>query len=230
MNNPSLGKHLFTAVIPAFNESENIEKVISAVLPYANVLVVDDGSSDNTALLARRAGAEVVSHTINKGYDQALESGLLRAIELGFEYAITMDGDGQHVPETLDLFKKKLADGVDLVVGVRDRHQRVAESFFSLVSSVLWGIKDPLCGMKGYRLILLKRTGKFHTYKSIGTEFTLIAARSGFRIDQIDVPTRNRTGDSRFGSGFKPNLIIFNALIIGLFKIRILPYPPSSKF
>lgn len=220
MIHPTLARNLVVAVIPAFNESASIEKVVRGVMPYAQVLVVDDGSSDQTAMLARNAGAEVVIHSKNKGYDKALEAGLFRALELGFDYAITIDGDGQHMPATLELFKRKLAIGADLVVGVRDRRQRITEAVFSLVSRLLWGVSDPLCGMKGYRLELLAQIGHFDSYESIGTEFTLRAARSGSWIEQVPVNTRERIGSSRFGTGFHANFKIARALALGLFKAR----------
>jgi glycosyltransferase involved in cell wall biosynthesis len=216
-----LPKHLVAAVIPAFNESGSIEKVVRGVSLYATVLVVDDGSSDGTAVLARSAGALVVIHDSNQGYDRALESGLFRALALGFDYAITMDGDGQHLPETLELFKEQFLSGADLVVGVRDRNQRFAESIFSIVSRSLWGIRDPLCGMKGYRLLLLAQAGHFDSYGSIGTELALRAAKSGYMIKEVPVPTRARTGISRFGVGMRANLKILRALILGLFASKI---------
>ena len=207
-------------VIPALNEEADIEQVILAVKRHANPIVVDDGSSDRTASIACNAGAVVVVHVKNMGYDAALESGLFRAIELGFEYAITMDGDGQHTPETLQLFKIKLIEGADLVVGVRDKHQRFAETIFALVSKYLWEVKDPLCGMKGYRLKLLSKVGHFDSYRSIGTEFTLRAARSGYKIVQVPVATINRIGSSRFGSGLKSNFRILRALVYGILVAR----------
>jgi glycosyltransferase involved in cell wall biosynthesis len=216
-----LPKHLVAAVVPAFNESANIEKVVRGVSSFATVLVVDDGSSDGTAMLARGAGAQVVVHASNQGYDRALESGLFSALDLGFEYAITIDGDGQHLPETLELFKEQLASGADLVVGVRDKSQRFSEVIFSIVSSRLWGIRDPLCGMKGYRLLLVSQAGHFDSYGSIGTELALRAAKSGYLIKEVPVPTRERSGTSRFGVGMRANLKILRALILGLFASKI---------
>lgn len=208
------------AVIPALNEELSIEKVILAVMPFAMPIVVDDGSNDQTSSLATNSGAEVIVHPINMGYDAALTTGLFRSIELGYDYAITLDGDGQHTPETLELFKQKLAEGADLVVGVRDKHQRFAETIFALIGKKLWGVRDPLCGMKGYRLKLLSQVGYFDTYNSIGTEFTLRAAKAGYRIEEVPISTNDRKGASRFGVGIKANWKILKSLVLGIFKIR----------
>lgn len=212
--------HKVAAVIPALNESAAIYQVVKGVLPYAFPIVVDDGSTDDTANIASQGGAEVVKHSTNRGYDLALETGLFRASELGFEFAVTLDADGQHNPELVKLFVDELLNGADLVVGVRDRHQRFGEYMFAVVGKTLWNIKDPLCGMKGYRLSLLQRVGHFDSYHSIGTELTLRAVRSGYQITQLPVLTRQRCGVSRFGSGLRANWVILRALVLGLIRAR----------
>ncbi len=208
----------FAVVIPALNEAQAIGEVIVGVSQYGVPIVVDDGSTDGTAQLAERAGAIVVKHEVNRGYDKALESGLFKAVELGFCYATTLDADGQHFPHTLLEFKTELSKGADLVIGTRDRHQRLAESAFAILGKALWGMADPLCGMKGYKLVHLEKLGHFDSYRSIGTEFAIRCARSSLDIRYVPVPTRDRTGSSRFGSGLRANLEILRALLIGLFK------------
>lgn len=208
------------AVIPAFNEARCIQAVVQQVSQCALAIVVDDGSTDDTAALARDAGAHVVIHPFNRGYDGALETGIRTALELGCTFAVTMDADGQHDPTLLDRFGSELEAGADLVIGIRDRMQRWAETVFGSVAGRLWGIQDPLCGMKGYRLQLFSKADQLNTYTSIGTELAVRAAKTGLKIHQIPVKTRPRDGDSRFGSGFKANAKIFKAMLIGLFFTR----------
>lgn len=210
----------FAAVIPAFNEAKSIAAVVEAVKLYALPIVVDDGSYDETALLAKQAGAVVVSHSRNQGYDAALQTGLFKAIELGCSFAITMDADGQHNPAGLLPFKAALLEGADLVVGVRDRHQRFSESVFALVGKILWGMSDPLCGMKGYRLTHLKHFGSFDTYGSIGTEFAIRCARSKLKVHSLFISTQDRIDESRFGFGLKPNYKILRSCLFGLIFAR----------
>jgi len=205
-------------VIPAFNESHSISSVVTDVYVYGQPIVVDDGSQDNTAYLAESAGAIVVRHKVNMGYDSALESGLFKAIALGFEYAVTFDADGQHIPHLLLAFKEQLTLGADLVVGTRDFYQRSSEILFSIVSRLFWGIPDPLCGMKGYKLSHLSSLGYFDSYKSIGTEFALRCARAGLCIRTVPVHTQRRLDVSRFGSGLCPNLRILRSLTLGFFR------------
>jgi len=206
------------AVIPAFNEARSIEAVVRQVRLRAFAIVVDDGSTDDTAALARAAGAHVVSHLSNRGYDAALETGLRTARALGCTYAVTMDADGQHDPTLLDRFSAELVGGADLVVGHRDRRQRWSEALFCAIGRVVWGLHDPLCGMKGYRLGVLAKVDDLNTYASIGTELALRLIRSGVRITQPKIKTRQRDGVSRFGGGIKANLRISRALWIGLVR------------
>jgi glycosyltransferase involved in cell wall biosynthesis len=223
MADPAPAALRVVAVLPALNESETIVDVVRAIAPYLPAIVVDDGSTDGTGALARGAGAEVVRHESNRGYDKALESGLYRAVELDYDAAITLDADGQHDPSLLLRFIDALSGGADLVVGVRDRRQRWSESLFRAVGRMVWGIEDPLCGMKGYRASLLRRAQWFDSYGSIGTELTVRAVRAGCVVAQVSVPTRPRRGDSRFGGGFSADWRILKALAHGLAGVRPLP-------
>src|ERR1035441_1615641 len=99
---PVLEPTTCAAVIPCFNESASITALVAAVRgQFPSVLVVDDGSTDDTAGRARAAGAVVVRHELNLGKGAALKTGLSRALKLGCEWAVTLDGDGQHAPEDL---------------------------------------------------------------------------------------------------------------------------------
>ena len=207
-------------VIPALNESEAISRVVRSVSLHGTAIVVDDGSADYTGQLARNAGAIVITHEINCGYDAALASGLSLAIVEGFDLAITVDGDGQHALSFIDSVLDEFRGGADLILGVRDKMQRVSEVLFAGISEILWSISDPLCGMKGYRLSKLKIVSNLNSYSSIGTELTIRAARSNWNIRQIRVVTGVRKGRSRFGSGFYANWLILRAIVLGLVWAR----------
>ncbi|WP_413295646.1 glycosyltransferase family 2 protein [Synechococcus sp. MIT S9452] len=207
-------------VIPAYNESLTIYEVVSNVSVYGDPIVVNDGSTDDTSQVAQMAGAFVLSFNKNQGYDFALSAGIAKAIEQDFDYAITVDGDGQHNAEKINQFVEKLLNNCDLVVGVRDNLQRPAELIFSKFAQLLWRISDPLCGMKGYRLAKFKLFASLNSYQSIGTELTIRAIRSGWNIDEISIKTLVRQNQSRFGSGLYPNFLILKAMIIGFVKAK----------
>ena len=115
-----------TAVIPCFNEGATIAPLVAAVRKHLpSVLVVDDGSTDDTANLAGAAGAVVVSHRRNLGKGAALRTGLSLALKQGFEWALTLDGDGQHAPDDLPaLLQCAGQTRASLVIGSRMLHAR----------------------------------------------------------------------------------------------------------
>ena len=114
------------AVIPCFNEGATIAALVVAVREHcAAAMVVDDGSTDDTSISAREAGAVVVRHEHNRGKGAALRTGLSRAYQLGFEWAFTLDGDGQHAPDDLPAFRRRAEQtGALLVVGNRLHNAR----------------------------------------------------------------------------------------------------------
>lgn len=203
-------------VIPALNEAATIEAVVSQSAVFGTPIVVDDGSSDGTGSIAAAIGALVVRHEHNRGYDAALNSGFSKAEELGVEFVITIDADGQHSRTPIQRCVELLDAGADVVVGIRDERQRFAEDIFSYVTLVLYGLRDPLCGLKGYRLSIYRELGHFDSYESIGTELVLFAMRNGYRLNQFPVNVQERCGKPRFGLGWNANRKILRALAMGL--------------
>lgn len=217
---PHLESFEVAIVIPAYNEEETIDRVIKSVKSHGSVIVVNDGSSDKTSLIAKKSGAIVVNHDINKGYDAALNSGILRAIKENFNAVITFDGDGQHTADFLKIFITELHNGYQLVLGIRPNSQRFSESIFRIYTKFRFNWHDPLCGMKGYRISSINKGDKIFTYESIGTELALRFIKSNCPIKQIHIKGVKREGHSRFGDGFLANFKILKALILGIIKIR----------
>jgi glycosyltransferase involved in cell wall biosynthesis len=201
-------------VIPALNEARTIAAVVERVRHFGVPIVVDDGSQDRTAPLAWQAGADVVVHQRNKGYDGALNSGFARAAALGCDYVITVDADGQHNPQQIGEFIALFDEGYALVLGVRDRRQRFAEHVFAFVAKRVWGLSDPLCGMKGYDMALWRRKRVFDSFGSIGTELAVRGAAQGVRRVEQATFIRDRVDAPRFGRRLSANWRILRALFI----------------
>ena len=123
-------------VIPAFNEAGRIEATVRSAKPYGTPLVIDDGSTDNTADLAKAAGADVIRLSPNQGYDQALNAGFKAAAERDFDCVITFDADGQHPEQALTRVHQHLKTGCELVVGKRHKKARWSEKLFGLYTRV----------------------------------------------------------------------------------------------
>ena len=205
-------------IIPAYDEALTIEAVVKSASIYGKIIVVDDSSADKTASIAAAAGALVVSHTDNRGYDCALNSGFEKASELGFSYVITFDADGQHNAEFLQEYIKCFEQDYDLVLGIRPVTARWAEYCFALYTRNRYGVRDPMCGMKGYNLKTFNRYGCFDSYKSIGTELMLYSLKSNDKMIEIKVPISKRIDKPRFGATFQANIKIIRALFIDIFK------------
>ena len=203
-------------VIPALNESATIVAVVEGALRYGKCVVVDDGSTDCTADCARQAGAIVVVHAKNLGYDAALNSGCQAAASSDCDAIITLDADGQHNPALLGLFVDALSNGADMVLGVRNQRPRIAEHVFAWYTNWRFGITDPLCGMKAYRIGLYKALGHFDQQSSIGTELMLFGARRGFKIASVPFIVGERLDKPRFGRKLSANLKIFRALWLAI--------------
>lgn len=216
-------------IIPAYNEADSIAAVVSACVARGCVVVVDDGSRDATAQRAAAAGAYVVSHAINRGYDAALDTGFAAAARLGCDYAITLDADGQHDPLLVERFIDALELGADIVAGVRPGLPRAGERLFAALARWRFGVRDPMCGMKAYRMVLYQQLGHFDSYRSIGSELLLHAASHGARVVECAVPTRPRVGSSRFGGALLANWRIVRAMCIGLWRFGLHPQPVKSK-
>ncbi len=209
-------RHRVGIVIPALNESATISNVVKAAMAYGLPIVVDDGSTDDTAGLATEAGAVVVSHEQNRGYDEALNSGFRKAVESDCEIIITLDADGQHNPDLIAGFIEKIDAGADMVVGIRDHFQRLGEHLFALYTNYRFGIKDPLSGIKAYRSSLYQALGHFDSYGSIGTELMIYAAKNTYKVDQLPFEVMERQGQSRFGQTLQGNYKIFRALFFAM--------------
>ncbi len=215
-----MGEYKVAIVIPAFNEENTIAGVIQSVKEYGCVIVVNDASSDRTMQIAKDAGATVVNHQVNQGYDGALNSGFKKAVELNCDAVITFDADGQHVSDMLPIFNKQLRSGVDLVLGIRPTVQRFAESIFRVYTRNRFNWDDPLCGMKGYSLSFMPINNNMFTYNSIGTEIALNFLKLKCTTIQIPIIINKRKDKPRFGNILISNILIIKALLIGMVKTK----------
>lgn len=196
------------AVIPAYNAARHLPAVIDRVAGHVrrdHILVVDDGSADETRAVAARAGATVVPHAQNQGKGAAIRTGLARAQELGPQFAILLDADGQHNPDDIPAFVARQREtGADMVVGnrlVRAANMpwlRKATNYVtSAVVSLLAGRHVP-DSQNGYRLVRLAHFKKFPLTTSryeIESEMIIRAGRAGGKI--ASVPVETIYGDER---------------------------------
>jgi glycosyltransferase involved in cell wall biosynthesis len=186
------------ALIPAYQAEAHLANVIArlAALPAPpDVLVVDDGSTDATAAVARAAGVRVLSLTPNRGKGNALIAGFAALTDC--DGVVTLDADGQHPPECLPAFVRAAEQGADLVMGVRERSgrmpplRRFANGLSSGWASWLAGqpVPDSQCGYRLYGRRMLDRTPITPGRYEVESEVIVRAARLGFRLAVVPVPT-----------------------------------------
>jgi Glycosyl transferase family 2 len=211
-------------VIPAYNEADSVGQVVGQIPPEVcgeptAVLVVDDGSRDDTGEEAAKAGAVVARHVINRGGGAALRTGYRLMAESGALVVVTLDADGQHVPAEMErLVRPVLDDDVDVAHGSRvlgqadpdSRSREVGIVFFNRVVSFITRTKVSDCS-NGYRAVrtsvlpqLVLRQEQFHT-----SEFLIEAIKRGIPAKEIPVTVQKRLhGHSkkpavvRYGLGF----------------------------
>jgi len=208
----------FLLLIPAFNEEKTIKKIVKNVSKFGKVLVIDDSSSDDTKIKALQAGAKVISHKKNLGYNLAVDSGLRFFLKSKYKKIILLDADGQHPTSCVKDYKKYLNQNYDVVCGVRKNITRVGEKIFIFFTKFIWNLNDPLCGMKGYNKKFLKKLYEPAHYNFISTEYLIKARKKNYKIKEIFIKNLLRKDKSRFGEGFSINfyiiLVFFKCLIL----------------
>ncbi len=188
----------FLALIPAYNESLHIEKVVAATRVNLPVLVVDDGSSDDTALRAEAAGGQVLRQTPNQGKGVALRTGFEFALRNGYMGVLTLDADGQHDPTEIPLFlDAHHQNKADLIIGARDFSQMPLVRRFSNTFgrwSFSWALGRPdRDNQSGYRLISRRLMQAMLSSPEMGFEFEVdmivICVENDFTLDWVPIRT-----------------------------------------
>ncbi|MBD9361957.1 glycosyltransferase family 2 protein [Methylomonas fluvii] len=234
MNNiPSI-----SIVIPAKNESKNLPSflpMLHLLYPDAEILLINDGSTDDTAAIARAAGVTVIDHPYSMGNGAAIKTGARHAKN---DILVFMDADGQHDPGDIPALLTRLNEGYDMVVGARNAgshaswFRRVANKFYNKLASMMTGhkIEDLTSGFRA------ARANKFRKFLyllpngfSYPTTSTMAFFRSGFPVAYIPIHAGKRSGKSHIRlmhDGFRFFIIILRIGV--LFSPMRLFLPISS--
>ncbi len=217
-------------VIPTYNETANIGSVLAAVRANfeGDVAVIDDGSDDDTAALARAAGAIVLRHPYNLGIGAAVQTGFIYALQHGYDAVVRVDGDCQHDPTYIPVFLEQLAAGAaDVIVGSRflagqGYQSTLVRRMGILILGVLGAlvgsrVTDPTSGYWALNRRALEVLAKFQPDDYPETQSLLLATRAGCRIRELPVIMQARgAGRSSIGtlySGFYMVKVILAVLI-----------------
>lgn len=201
-------------LIPAYNEEKNIRDVINnirKILPELDILVINDGSSDQTANIIKEMGINSISLPFNLGYGVALQTGFLYAKQKGYDMVIQMDADGQHDPSyIIDMLKEIQLTDTDVVIGSRfliDKSykttisKRLGMKFFGMITSIIIRkkITDPTSGfqiLKGDVIDFMSQDLYPPDYPD--ADMIMLLHRSGFKIKEVPVKMKSipRNGKS----------------------------------
>jgi glycosyltransferase involved in cell wall biosynthesis len=201
------------ALIPAFNEAPYIANVVKGTQPHVEqVVVIDDGSTDETAQVAQAAGATCLRSETNCGKASALRTGIAFARAQNFTHVITLDGDGQHLPDDIPVMLCVAEQtGADLVIGARSfdrarmpRARYYSNTIGSRLASALVGceIRDSQSGFRLFRLDKLRETKLRSRSYELEMEVLIKMARSGCTIAHAPVHMVYDHGQAR--SKMKP--------------------------
>ena len=229
-----------TVIIPAKDESAVISDLVKRIRrdwTDAELIVVDDGSSDDTAELARKAGAQVISHPESLGNGAAVKAGARVA---SGEVLVFLDGDGQHDPADIPRLLEQLDNGYDMAIGARSTgsHANVARlaanGIYNVVASWMTGHRIPDL-TSGFRAV---RADKFRSFLyllpngfSYPTTITMAFMRSGYPVEFVDIAAYKRKGKSHIRpirDGIRFMVIIFK--IATLYAPLKLYLPASALF
>lgn len=216
--------HLIVVIIPAYNEERFIASVVLKMLRYpVKVIVVDDGSTDDTAIIAQAAGATVIRHPANRGKGQALNTGFTAGRSLNPAAIVVIDADGQHLPEQLtEVVRPVIAGEADIVVGSRylspdnggvPRQRVLGHWFFNQATRMLSGVKVT-DSQSGFRAFSPKayNADLFHSSDfSVESEMQFLARQFDLRVKEVPITIRYTDKPKR--SVWQQGMVVLNGLL-----------------
>jgi len=198
--------------IPAYNAEPSVGDIVRRTLvQMPQVLVIDDGSQDGTGEAARKAGAEVITHQSNCGKGAALRLAFETLFDRGYKGVLTLDADGQHLPEEIPKLIETWLEGGDMILGCREelfaqmaRIRRVSNTLSSRAISWAAGhsVRDVQTGFRIYSSRLIKAVRFPENRFEAESAVVVRAARAGFAIETV--PIRLGFADGRCTSHFRP--------------------------
>jgi dolichol-phosphate mannosyltransferase len=204
LQNPNLSDSRFLTALPVFNEVDSVDNVLDLVTKHsANVLVVDDGSTDATVTkLSRRHDIRLVTHDGNQGYGAALKTAFDYASQHDFEFVVTIDCDGQHEPQRIrDFVNESIHSGADIVSGSRylqsfdfdspppEQRRAINSQVTQILNERLgFNLTDAFCGFKSYRVASMQKLDLTEPGYAMPLELWVQAACQKLTVVEVAVP------------------------------------------
>ena len=212
----NLEKNKVIILIPSHNEIKTLEKICLEIKKLSlKFLVIDDASNDGTLLWLKKKKINYIKNKKNIGYESSIITGINYIIKnFDLKYLITFDADGEHQTKDLIRVIKHLKHkNVDMVIGNRDRFNRLSEHILSFLFFIKFGVKDPLSGFKAYSVQKLKKIKNKINAKFYLVDIITLFKTKNFSIKNIHIKTKRRTDKSRVG-----NILFTNIKILSLLR------------
>jgi glycosyltransferase involved in cell wall biosynthesis len=181
-------------IMPAYNEENTIGDIIKRAKKYGTVIVINDASSDRTASIAKKAGATVINHKVNRGLGDSLRTGFEAALKRNFNIVVTIDADSQHNPDEIPELVNKINAGYDFVLGSRDLlHypfiKKLGNFFLNLLTNFIAGtnLKDTESGFRAFRGRALKKFYLRAERYEIAVEIIFEVGRNHLRYANVEI-------------------------------------------
>ncbi|MEU7021821.1 glycosyltransferase family 2 protein [Streptomyces sp. NPDC046203] len=232
-------------IMPAWNEADGVADVIKEVhttLPGADILVVDDGSGDDTAAVARRAGATVMRLPYNLGVGGAMRAGYRYASDRSYDVTVQVDADGQHDPRDVPELIERLDAGADLVVGARfagtGAYDARGPRRWAMLVLAFWlsrmsktRLTDVTSGFRASGRDLIDVFARWYPVEYLGdtVESTIAVVRAGYRVEQVPVAIRPRAAGTPSQSPLKAGLYLGRIGMILLLSLSRSSLGPKRK-
>lgn len=215
-------------ILPALNEAANIPKTVQRIrqhLPAADILVVNDGSVDNTTQAAQAAGAMVLEMPCNVGIGAAVQTAFKFAVQYDYDIVVRNDGDGQHAPEDIPRLIDALCQNhLDVVIGSRFLQdgdygtpplRRVGIVIISHLLSLItgWHVTDPTSGFNAYNQRAIRLFSQHYPHDYPEPEAIMLMHRSGLRMMETPVRMRAREHGTSSITPIRSAFYMFNVLL-----------------
>ena len=214
-------KHEIVILIPCFNEERTIIKICKEAKRFGKVFIIDDKSTDNSAILLKKERINFLSNKKNLGYENTLIKGF-RYILKKFKntrYILTMDADGElpakNIPKIIKTIKRKK---YDLVIGNRSNFNRFSENILDKIFRLKFSLKDPVSGFKLYKKDSLKKIIDKISYNMFLVDILISFRKLNLSIVNVDIISKKRIDASRVGNKLISNLKILKIVCKILYK------------
>lgn len=214
-------RHEVAIIVPCYNEKETILKVYKRIKKYGKILIVDDCSIDDTQKILIKKKIKFLKNKKNIGYEASIINGMKHVLRnwKKVKFIITIDADDELSSQSVPLLLKSLLkNNFDIMVGSRNKLNRISEYFLKLIFNFKFGIKDPISGLKIYRIKVIKKIINLISKNFFLVDILIISYYKNFSIGSSSIFVNKRKGKPRVGNNLLVNMKIFNIIFNSIFS------------